>query len=258
MSTTKAQLHYIETAEHSKGARIGSRDHRAIIDTFNQVKPDGWAMTYTAPWCATAASAWAIEAFGKKLAKKYFPLSANCGTIINSAMKMGIWVESDKWVPVLGSWILYDWNDSGTGDNRGVPDHVGVIIGVSGRRLTVLEGNKGNPGTVGTRQVMVDGRYIRGYVNIDWKALNREWQGVSQSAAKTTGKASGKASRKAGTYQVTAPNGLNVRTGPGVVYHVIRAIGKGSKFKVTKILGTWGYAPALSGWLCLDFAKKIK
>ena len=34
------------------------------LDTFNKVKPDGWAMTYTAPWCAASVSAWAIKCFG--------------------------------------------------------------------------------------------------------------------------------------------------------------------------------------------------
>lgn len=250
MSTTKAQLAYVNLAESYAGTKVGSKKHKELVDAFNKVRPDGWAMTYTAPWCATAASAWAIMTFGAKLAKLYFPLSANCGTIINDAMKKGIWVESDRWVPVIGSWILYDWNDSGVGENKGIPDHVGVVTAISGRRITVIEGNKGTPGAVGYRQITVDGRYIRGYVAINWSGLDKDWRGISQGAKKEP-------KYKTGTYQVVASNGLNVRKGAGTDHRILRAIAKGSKFKVTKTSGVWGYAPSLGGWLCLDYAKRI-
>lgn len=250
MSTTKAQLAYVSMSESYLGARIGSKKHHELVDAFNTVKPDGWAMTYTAPWCATAASAWAILTFGKKLAKRYFPLSANCGTIINEAMKMGIWVESDRWVPVVGSWILYDWNDAGRGENKGISDHVGVVTAINGKRITVIEGNKGTTGAVGLRQVTVDGRYIRGYVAISWSALDKDWRGISQSAKKEP-------KYKPGTYKVVAANGLNVRKGAGKEHRVIRAIANGSRFRVTKTSGSWGFAPALGGWLALDYARKV-
>lgn len=248
----EAQKHYIQTAEKFKGVKIGSAKHKDIVAAFNLVKPDGWAMNYTAPWCATSASAWAIMAFGQKLAKKYFPLSANCGTIIEKAKRMGIWVESDRWVPNVGSWLLYDWNDSGAGDNKGVPDHVGVCCQIDGNRITVIEGNKGTPGVVGLRSVVVNGRYIRGYVAIDWSALNKEW---TASKEKTTGKKP-KAKYQTGTYTVTASNGLNYRKGPGTSYAKIGAVGKGTRIKITKISGSWGYSPKLGGWLCLDYTKK--
>lgn len=248
-----AQKEYLRIARRYKGARIGSKKHKELVDQFNRVKPDGWAMTYTAPWCATAASAWAIEAFGIKLAKKYFPLSANCGIIITLAQKKGIWRESDRIVPEPGDWLLYDWGDSGIGDNRGVPDHVGVIEDVDGRTMTVLEGNKGNPGSVGERSVKVNGRYIRGYVTIDWHTLDKEWRAASD---KTPVKKKAAAEYKTGTYTVTAKNGLNYRAGAGTGYRKMGAIARGSRFKVTKTSGSWGYSPALKGWLCLDYSKR--
>ena len=104
---------YVKTAQKYVGAKKGSSLHHKIIDIFNKVKPDGWAMTYSAPWCAATVSAWAIECFGVTNAKKLFPLSANCGTIISKAQKMGIWVEKDSYKPDPGDWILYDWDDSG-------------------------------------------------------------------------------------------------------------------------------------------------
>jgi LysM repeat protein len=159
----------IRTAKSYMGARRGSAEHKQLIKTFNRVEPDGWAMTYSAPWCAAAASAFAIDTFGVEKAKKYFPLSANCVTITSKAKKMGIWVESDSYVPKRGDWVLYDWNDSGKGDNKGEPDHVGTIDEVVGSKIYVIEGNKSN--AVGVRVLTVNGRYIRGFVTPKYAAM---------------------------------------------------------------------------------------
>lgn len=161
----------VDIAESYIGVKQGSAKHKALIDLFNKIKPDGWSMTYSAAWCAAFASAIAIEAFGISKAKKYFPLSANCGTIVTKAKKMGIWVESDAYVPKYGDWILYDWDDSGKGDNVGGPDHVGIVESVSKSKITVIEGNKGTSKAVGERVVPVNGRYIRGFVIPEYSAM---------------------------------------------------------------------------------------
>ena len=57
--------------------------------------------------------------------------------------------------------IFYDWDDKGTGDNKGVSDHVGIVEEVSGSTITVIEGNYNN--ACKRRTLKVDGRYIRGY-----------------------------------------------------------------------------------------------
>ena len=161
----------VSVATFYLGAKQGSSQHKDIIRIFNQVKPDGWAMTYSAAWCAAFASACAIKAFGVDKAKKYFPLSANCGTIIRKAQNMKLWVESDAYVPEKGDWILYDWDDSGRGDNKGGPDHVGIVEKVSGNKITVIEGNKGKLSQVGRRTLSVNGRYIRGFVTPKYSAM---------------------------------------------------------------------------------------
>ena len=159
----------VSVATFYLGAKQGSSQHKDIIRIFNQVKPDGWAMTYLAAWCAAFASACAIKAFGIDKAKKYFPLSANCGTIISKARNMGIWVENDAFVPEKGDWILYDWDDSGRGDNKGGPDHVGIVEKVSGSKIVVIEGNKSK--AVGERTLSINGRYIRGFVTPKYSAM---------------------------------------------------------------------------------------
>ena len=158
----KQRKKIVEIAKSYLGAKQGSAKHKHLINLFNTVKPDGWAMTYTAYWCAATVSAWAIEAFGKDKAKKYFPLSANCGTIITKAKKMKIWKESDAYKPELGDWILYDWDDNGKGNDKGGPDHVGLVEKVTDKTITVIEGNKNK--AVGERKIAIDGKYIRGFV----------------------------------------------------------------------------------------------
>lgn len=160
----------VATARSYLGVQQGSAKHKKIIDTFNTItpKPDGWAMTYTAFWCAAFASAIAVETFGLDKANKYFPLSANCDTIITKAKKMGIWVENDAYKPQQGDWILYDWEDNGKGDNKGTPNHVGIIESVD-KSIIVIEGNKNR--AVGERTLAINGRYIRGFVTPKYAAM---------------------------------------------------------------------------------------
>jgi hypothetical protein len=168
MNEKELRAKMVETADSYYGAKQGSAKHKKIVNTFNTLQPDGWAMTYDAPWCATFASAIAILVIGKDLAKKYFPLSANCGTIITKAKSLKIWKESDSYVPKAGDWILYDWDDSGKGDNKNGPDHVGIVKAATKKEILVIEGNKNK--AVGERKVPINGRYIRGFVIPDYKA----------------------------------------------------------------------------------------
>lgn len=82
--------------------------------------------------------------------------------MIEGAKAKGIWVENDAYVPQGGDIILYDWQDSGVGDNTGNPDHVGVVEYTSGGVIHVIEGNNGEK--VARRELSVNGRYIRGFI----------------------------------------------------------------------------------------------
>lgn len=178
MTEKEARKKIVKVANGFIGAKQGSAKHKELVDVFNKVKPDGWAMTYSAFWCACSTSAWAIIAFGIKVAKKYFPLSANCGTIIKKAKNMGIWKESDAYKPELGDWMLYDWQDSGRGDNVGDPDHVGLVEDVDGKEIIVIEGNKSK--AVGKRKMTVNGRLIRGYVTPDYAKIAKALGGSKE------------------------------------------------------------------------------
>lgn len=190
MTEKELRKKVVATAQKYMKAKEGNANHKHLMDVFNTVKPDGGKMTYTAPWCAAFVSAIEIIALGKADAKKICPLSYNCGTIITKAKKMGCWIESDSYKPKEGEWILYDWDDSGKGDDKGGADHVGIVEKVNGSEIVVIEGNKSD--MVDRRKMKVNGRYIRGYVAIPYGKIassSGQTKTVSKTASKTATKA---------------------------------------------------------------------
>lgn len=163
MSTeTENRKRYISTAKSYLGAVEGSSAHADILYFFNSVKPEGYAAQKNDPWCAEFVSACAIQAFGKKDALTFFPLTASCPRMITIAKSKSIWQERDSYVPAAGDLVLYDWDDSGKGDNRNSPDHVGIVEKIKGNEITVIEGNSSDK--VKRRVIKVNGKYIRGFV----------------------------------------------------------------------------------------------
>ena len=142
------------------GIKEGSAEHKAILAVFNNSGLcSRYKMTIYDAWCATGAGA-AMIATG--LADIYPCVECSCGYVVEKAKKAGIWVENDGYVPKTGDQVLYDWDDSGKGDNTGWPDHIGVVDYVSGGTIHVIECNISN--TVGYRNLAVNGKFIRGFV----------------------------------------------------------------------------------------------
>lgn len=143
------------------GCHEGDATHKHIIDVYNAHKPlaQGYKVKYTDKWCATTVSAAAIQAGYTDI----IPTECSCNRMISLAQKMGIWQENDAYVPKKADIVLYDWDDSGAGDNKGVPDHVGVVVyDAKDGKFQVVEGNK-NDG-VNLRNMSVNGKYIRGFI----------------------------------------------------------------------------------------------
>lgn len=148
------------------GRKEADGSHREIIDVYNQIAPlpRGYRLRYDDPWCAGFVSAVAQEL---GLTAWIFP-ECGCGPMVELYRKAGRWMEDDAYLPAPGDVLFYDWQDSGTGDNRGTPDHVGYVLEVDGSMLTIIEGNCGNQ--VATRTIWRDGRCIRGYGLPDYGA----------------------------------------------------------------------------------------
>ena len=294
MSTEKElREKMIEAAKYYLGAKTKSAKHKKIIDTFNKVKPDGAPMTYTAPWCAAFVSGLAIEVFGVTKAKKYFPLSYNCGTIITKAKKLGIWIENDAYTPSIGDWVLYDWDDSGKGDNTGGADHVGIVEKVTKTVITVIEGNKGSAATCARREIKVNGRYIRGFVTPKYSAMadtktsekkqNEKKKSVDEIAKEViAGKWGNGSDRKTALtkagydydavqkkvnellstkkkYKVVYKYGMNVRKSATTNSAIVGGLEYGQVFTSSKQSNGWAYCDNRKGWVKIanNFIKEV-
>lgn len=141
------------------GLKESNGSHKKIIDIYNNHKPlaRGYTVKYTDAWCATTVSAAAIEAGLTDI----IPTECGCNPMITLFKNLREWQENDAYVPAPGDVIFYDWQDSGKGDNTGSADHVGIVEKVVGSTITVIEGNRSD--SVSRRNLVVNGRYIRGY-----------------------------------------------------------------------------------------------
>ncbi|MDL2301113.1 LysM peptidoglycan-binding domain-containing protein [Lachnospiraceae bacterium OttesenSCG-928-D06] len=166
MTETQVRQAVVAKAVSYLGCKESDGSHKKIIDLYNSHKPlaRGYAVKYTDAWCATFVSMVGI-AMGYT---DIIPKECGCNQYIELAKKLGIWVENDAYTPKVGDIILYDWQDSGVGDNAGGADHIGIVVSVTGSTIKVIEGNISN--AVGYRNIAVNGKYIRGYVTPKYSA----------------------------------------------------------------------------------------
>ena len=167
MNEAELRNRVVTMAQSWLGVKEGSVQHQMIVDTYNTYLPHprGYTVKYSDAWCAAFAGAVSIKAGVTQVV----PIECGCGELIKLAQKMGAWVEDDKHVPQPGDFVLYDWQDDkkkyASTDNKGDPDHVGVVEVVKGNVITVIEGNmSGSPDYVGRRNLQVNGLYIRGFI----------------------------------------------------------------------------------------------
>lgn len=149
----------IKVAKSWLGKNEADGTFKSIIDLYNNHKPlaQGYKVKYTDEWCATFVSAVSIKLGYTSI----IPTECSCQRMIELFKNIGCWVENENRTPAAGDIIFYDWQDSGTGDNVGWADHVGIVEKVSGGTITVIEGNYG--GKVARREIAVNSKYIRGY-----------------------------------------------------------------------------------------------
>lgn len=223
-----------------EGRNKADGSHKVIIDIYNdnlKPLPRGYKVKYTDAWCATTMSACAIAC---GWTDKDFPMECGCEEMIEKFKKRGQWVEDDAFIPPIGAIVFYDWDDTGKGDCKGHADHVGMVIKVDGKNITVMEGNKSN--AVGRRVIQVNGRYIRGY------GLPK-YDDKEVSVPKDTN-----TSFKSYTVGVTA-DALNVRDGAGTEYKVNKVI---KKLVIVEEKNGFGRLEDGSGWISLKNTKKIE
>lgn len=229
----------VNLARKYYGTREGSAGHKAIVDAYNNWGakngyPRGYKVKYTDAWCATFVSAIGILCGYTQI----IPAECGCPQMIALSKKAGSWVENDAYIPTPGDIILYDWDDSGKGDDTGEADHIGFVETVEGRQMQILEGNYKN--AVGRRTMAVDARYIRGYIVPAYSA---------EIAQKTPVQVEKGTSAQDDAHTViwygvvaTKTDPLNVRKGPGTEYDTcsFSPLKKGTKVGVCKHkIGKW-------------------
>ena len=163
---TEAQIRakVVETAAAWLGFKESDKSHRKIVDVYNSHKPlaRAYKVKYTDAWCATFVSAVAIKCGLTEI----MPTECSCSKMLDLYKKLGRWQEADDYVPAPGDIVIYDWEDTGKGDNKGAPNHVGIVSHVSAGWIEVIEGNYGD--MVAYRDLQIGGKYIRGYCLPDY------------------------------------------------------------------------------------------
>lgn len=159
----KSRQAVVDLVKSWEGKKESNGTYKSIIDIYNGYKgklPRGLKMQYDWSWCACTWSALAIKLGYTDI----MPIEISCGNLIEEAKKKGIWKENDAYVAQPGDGVLYDWDDSGKGDNTGWPDHIGTIIEThkDAGYFVVMEGNYGD--AVKKRTLSINGKYIRGFI----------------------------------------------------------------------------------------------
>ena len=167
MNEAQVRKQIVDIARGWIGLKESDGSFRHIIDIYNSLLPlpRNYRMTYKDAWCAATMSAAAIEAGYTDI----IPRECSCARMIARFMEMGRWMETDSYIPSPGDLIFYDWKDNGAGDNKGQPDHVGMVEKVANGKITVIEGNYHD--AVGRRTLAINGRFIRGYGLPDYGSM---------------------------------------------------------------------------------------
>lgn len=228
MTESELRAKVVACAQGFLGCKESDGSHRQIIDIYNSQKPlpVGYKVTYTDAWCATFVSAVGVK---MGLTDIILP-ECGCARMVALYQKAGRWTENDAYVPNPGDIIMYDWQDSGTGDNAGAPDHVGLVVSVSGSTITVIEGNKND--SVSYRSIQINGRYIRGYClpNYASKATGAapvaDWAGDAKKWAVSNGLIQGTGVGADGKTEYAWNSGMTRAQFVTVLYRFAKLIGK--------------------------------
>lgn len=150
---------FVNAAVGFLGYKEADGSYKEIIQLYNSISPlpVSYELKLSDEWCAGFVSAVAQKV---GMTDIVFP-ECGCERMIELYKKAGRWQEKDDHSPSPGDIIFYDWQDSGSGDNKGHSDHVGIVVSRNNTTLKIIEGNYSNK--VAYRNLKVNGKYIRGY-----------------------------------------------------------------------------------------------
>jgi len=234
------------------GAKKGSTKHKEILSIFNKSGLcKRYVMTVNDAWCATTASAAYIKSGLAGDGKgKIFPcVECSCGRMIEKAKTAGIWVEKDNYIPKPADLVMYDWDDNGSGDCTGAPEHVGIVVSVANNTIRVFEGNKDN--ACGYRNIAVNSRYIRGFITPKFSSIATKPKPVLE----TKGYKKGDSTRGV----LALKELLLIARKKKIITSNLdetKTFGSGTEKAVNELLKKWGYKQ--TGIAGTKFIKKLK
>lgn len=231
------------------GTKEKSAGHKQIIADYSKGCDKGRKADLSTPWCACFVGACAVETDNVMTADGVgVPCDCSCGTgshsLLEKAKKAGVWIESDSYRPHAGDLIIYDWKDTGKGDDTTGHDHTGIITAAGEKNFTVIEGNKNN--AVGKRTVTYNARYIRGFIAC------RFADEIKPPAPEPTTTA----------YKVKTNSGvpLRLRAEPNTKSAVLATMPNGSIVNVDSTANGWAHIPdykGKAGYASLTYLKKV-
>ena len=149
----------VTEAKKFLGVIQGTTAHKNLIDTYNSISPlpVGYKVTYTDSWCDVF-----VSVIFRNLGLLDLIGGGECGVErhIQIFKNLGIWIEDGMITPKVGDIITYNWDQSAQ-PNDGFADHIGIVETVSGKTITIIEGNVDSQ--VGRTTTQVGNGYIRGY-----------------------------------------------------------------------------------------------
>lgn len=191
MTELQIRQKVVETANQWIGVKKGSAAHKALVETYNTIKPlpRGYKLTVNDHWCAGYASAVAVQSGESDI----FALECSCTKMVAIYKEMGRWEERDDYRPQIADVLFYRWDDGKdykTTDQKKNPNHVGIVVDTDGDAFTVIEGNRVVNGVsqVAYRTMEVNGRYIRGFGLPDYSSkADKNWYDGAMDWAKDMG-----------------------------------------------------------------------
>lgn len=257
-----------ETTKHAQ-------TQKKIINPYNKISGRHLDCK-TTPWCQIAV----VSCLYQSGLKKYY-VTAGCKQAVSWYKNKKRW-KSKSTKPKVGWQVFYDFK------GKGNPTHTGLVVAVSGNKVTVYEGNKNNAVGARTFNYKSYAKYLVGwglpyYLTAKTETAKPAPEPTPEpvveptpepvveptptpapapeptpAPAPTTSKptTSKPAASKSYRAKVTAKKGLNVRKGPGTNYGKVGALSYNTNVTVYETKSGWGRIGS-GKWVSLTYLKKV-
>ena len=199
--------------------------------------------TYSYPWCATFVS-WCANQAG--IPTSVIPKHCGCTAGMEWFKNNGRWEYSSyyggDYTPKAGDIVYYT-----NSNNIWVSDHVGIVTGINGEYLTVVEGNTEN-------------NQVKEYTTNNKRRLNSGYV-IGYGIPAYDSPVCSCSDSYAGGYTVTTSSlPLTMRSGHGTGYSSITSIPKGEQVYVSKSDGIWAHVEwsGYNGYCSMQYLTRIE